>query len=139
MQQPYTVPPTVYPLAQSTPSLATVDVGLLVSSITHLCDERQRLQLEFVRFNTEQLMRQVAELSQRMQVVQVQLAAEQQWRQFIAVPDEADDDPEEAWLELQELRAWKRQFAMVQTRNLMDRVQELNDKVHRLEETQVRE
>ena len=52
---------------------------------------------------------------------------------------DTDDDDEESLLELYELRRWKQQFAVEQTRSLIDRVDELTAHVHRLERMMIQQ
>ena len=123
------------------------EVPCSIAAITQLVDERQRLrgEVELLRYQVEAQSRaaqvhtvhavamseQMVSLRQALHaVLQLQHAANDS-----RLLDEADvDDAEESILELYELRRWKAQFAVDQTRSLIDRVDELTAHVHRLEQ-----
>ncbi len=128
-------------------SVHSMDVPHLLATITQLVDERSTLrgELALLRFQLNAKARAEAEhsvhvvtltenlASMRLSlhaILHLQHSASGQGR-----PDHAEsDDDEESILELYELRRWKAQFAADQTRNLIDRVEELTARVHELEQ-----
>ena len=127
----YSYPPALYPLTEATsPShgLAWHDVAHLAASI-----DKQRLQVALVQQHAEVQSAQTAHLSQQMTTMIALLSELRSQRRANKPADEADsDDGEEAMLELDELRRWKRDFGAEQTRALIDRVDELTNQVGRL-------
>jgi hypothetical protein len=85
---------------------------------------QQRIQLDY-------LVHQAASSASLMERLFDQVAAQLQ----PPTPDDsdgADDDPGSA-LELYELRRWKQHFSIEPTRSMMDKIEELNGEVHRLQ------
>ena len=131
----------------SLPSLASLDVSYLISTITQLVDERQRLrgEVKLLHYQVVVQSRAAAEhnahvlaLSEQMASLRLALHAVlhlQRDANDQRLPDEAGAaDAEESILELYELRRWKREFAVDQTRTLIDRLDALTTHVHHLEQ-----
>ena len=130
----------------SFPAVVSLDAVSLVATITQLVDERQRLrgELALVRYHAEVQSKaaayyaaQVSQLSSQITSLQMSLQSILCLQHVVSdqrMPDEAHaEDEEESILELYELRRWKQQFAVEQTRSVFDRVEELTAEVHRLE------
>ena len=126
--------------------LASLDVPNLVAMIIHLVDERSNLRGELATLRhhlheqatlAAQHSEHVLTLSQNMASLRLSLHAILHLQHTASErrpSDEAHaDDEEESILELYELRRWKAQFAVDQTRNLVDRLEELIAQVHQLE------
>jgi hypothetical protein len=128
-------------------SPSSFDVPYPIAAITQLVDERQRLHGEIVllRYQVEVQSRAAQVHSAHALAMSEQMVSLRQALHAVLqlqhvgndnkLSDEADvDDAEESILELYELRRWKAQFAVDQTRSLIDRVDALTAQVHHLEQ-----
>ena len=127
------------------PSLVSTLTQLDVERIRLLCDNdalRQQIQTNYA--NVAALSTQVHELQKQNASMRVALHAIIHLQRAVDEAglggraldndDDADDNDEESLLELYELRRWKQQFALEQTRPLINRVEELTAHVHRLQQ-----
>ena len=131
----------------SYPTLGSLDTLSLVSIITHLIQERESLrgQLVLAQYHAAVQAKAVNDanahamtLASQITSLQISLNAVLRLQNAADVnrmPDEAAaDDEEESMLELYELRRWKQQFAVAETRTMVDRLDELTSEVCRLRE-----
>ena len=150
----HSVPPASYPPpeptttpAQPSWSRASPLDAAWTATFNQLVSDRQRLlnEVEVARHHAQVQAKaaadhcaHIAQLSSQNGTLQASLHAILRLRHLVdgdKTTDEADaEDEEESMLELLELRRWKREFSVQQTRSLIDRLEELTAENRRLRE-----
>ena len=96
-------------------------------------NELLSFQLRISSAKAEALTKQVRELQENNASIRLALHSILHLQRMVAGDTHDTDDDEESLLELYEMRRWKQQFAVEQTRSLIDRLDALTAHVHRLE------